>query len=174
MMRAAPSSYGAGSTNSVLPVAQMVEVAEVIQGAYQHVMANLVGETKTHVSAFVAGFVLKEKPYLLVTPEGLEHVMQVVFGNAQVTDFVFTLLYTFGSRWGMSSERFQSLCANLATAAVPGIQLPGSQAVAAVPNALASRLASSSEEAYHLLVANPWLVVLMLLQLFIDVVAQKA
>lgn len=164
------NSQGQRSSVAVLPVTDMVEVAEVFQGAYSHVMANLVGEQKARVTAFVAGYVLTEKPYLLVTPEGLDRAISAVFGNEHVRDFVFTLHFTFGSRWGAALERWQSLCANLALAAVPHSRVK----LSAVPDALADRLATSPDEAYNLLVANQWLVVLMLLQLFISLSPQKA
>lgn len=155
---------------AVLSVAEMQEVAEVFQGALEHVMGNLVGDHQTHMRQFMSAFILKEKPYLLVTREGVERVMSLVFESPQVTDFVFTLLHTFGSRWGMSGERYSALCANLALSIVPHTTLPD----CLVPNALASRLAPSSEDTYRLLVANQWLVVLLLLQLFISVSLQQA
>lgn len=169
-MRAGQPFPGSLPQAAVLSVAEMQEVAEVFQGALEHVMGNLVGDHQAHMRQFVSAFIMREKPYLLVTPEGVEHAMNLVFESPQVTDLIFTLLHTFGSRWGMSSERYSALCANLALSIVPHADTPD----CFVPNALASRLATSSEDAYRLLVANQWLVVLLLLQLFISVSLQQA
>lgn len=152
-----------------LATEQMVEVAEVIQGSFQHVMGNYVGETHLFLSRWVAEWILTKKAYLVVTPEGLQDVITEVFQKREVTDFVFTLLHNFGSRWGMPPDRFSSLCANLAIAAVPKT----AYAISSVPKAIADRLATSVEDAYSLLQANPWLVVLLLLQLFVRVQPPK-
>lgn len=152
-----------------LPVESMVEAAEVFTEAYYHVLENLDSTQQGSVQKFVAGLVLTEKPYLMVTPEGVQRAVATVFENESNRDFVFTLLYTFGSRWALSLDRFEGLCANLAVGLSPISQ----HAECLVPKAVADRLVSSSE-IYRLLVANQWLVVLLLLQLFLKVSLQKA
>lgn len=160
---------GSGTAVRCLATDEMVEVAGLIQESYRHVMSNFLGDTRTQLTGWTAEWILTQKPYFLVTLEGHRNAMEAVFQNKHVTDFVFTLLHNFGARWGMAPERFAGLCANLAYSAVPKT----SYSISSVPDAIADRLAASSEDAYQLLLANPWLVVLMLLQLFVSVSPQK-
>lgn len=148
---------------------EMVEVAAVFTESYHHVLSNLATEQRSRIIEFVARVVLSEKPYLLVTPEGLDHAIGLVFENKQVTDFVLTLLFTFGSRWGMSQDRYSALAANLAFGASPVTQQPNR----AMPDALASRLASFAD-VYNLLVANQWLVILLLFQSLVSVATEQS
>lgn len=152
-------------TSASLPLStdQMVEVGQVLLEAYRDVLDNQSEESRPRIASFVAEFCLRTKPYILVTPEGLAGAIETVFSDPRVTDFVLTLVHIFGSRWGMTQERLNSLATNLAS----GAALPVTSELRSIPNALASRLASFPD-AYHLLVANPWLVVLMLLQLFFN------
>lgn len=151
-----------------LSTEEMVEAAQVFNEAYQHVVSNLLGETQQKIQRFVLATVVSEKPFLLITPEGLDRAISLVFQDAVVRDFVLTLQYTFGSRWGMSQDKFEGLVANLAVGATPAARLSDS----AMPNAIADRLTSTSD-AYNLLLANSWLVILMLLLLFLSIGPQK-
>lgn len=166
----ATNPSGAGRLVRHLSTDEMVEAAEVFNEAYLHVVANTAGDTRSRIIEFVAHVVLAEKPYLLVTPEGLDHAIGLVFENKHVTDFVHTLLFTFGSRWGMSQEKYEALAANLAAGASP---LAPASDYRSTPIALASRLATFTD-AYRLLVANQWLVILLLLQAFVSVPSQQS
>jgi hypothetical protein len=164
-------NFGGARPVRHLTTDEMVEAAQVFTEAYHHVLANTGLETRARIIEFVGHVVLAEKPYILVTPEGLDHAIGLVFENKYVVDFVHTLLFTFGSRWGMSQEKYEGLAANLAAGAAPISLAPAS--LRSTPDALASRLASFPD-AYSLLVANQWLVILLLLQAFVSATLQQA
>lgn len=157
------TQFPGASASSPLSTDEMVEVGHVLLEAYRDVLANQSEESRPRTASFVAEFCLRNKPYILVTADGLAGAIDTVFSDRHVTDFVLTLVHIFGSRWGMTQQRLNSLAVNLAS----GAALPVTSELRSIPNALASRLASFPD-AYSLLVANPWLVVLMLLQLFFN------
>lgn len=162
------TQFGGARNTPFLSPQEMEEVAQVFLQSFALCEANILGEQKAKVREFVGHVVLAEKPYLLVTPEGLDRAIGLVFENKHIVDFVHMLLYTFGSRWGMTDDRRAALSSNLAHGAAPIV----SSELRSTPNALASRLATF-EGAYHLLVANPWLVILLLLQLTVKLPSQQ-
>ncbi len=146
-----------------LSTEQMVIVAETFQESLQHVLSNYLGETKTDIQLFVAEIVLKNKPYMLVTEEGLQHAVNLVFTNEQHRDFIFTLAFTFFARWGESDMHVTGLAENLARGTS---QVHHNLEYNAVPDQLTMRL-STMEDTKLLLEANKWLMIVFLLQLFI-------
>lgn len=153
-----------------LTIAEMVDVAVALNEAYEHVLENTYGNSRHVVVTFCAELVLRRKPYLLVTREGFTDMVSEVFGNDDHRDFLFTLNFAFGSRWGMTKERFSVLVENLAWSLCPvgiGAEFSGAPAV------IAQRL-TSPEEVRPLLEANPWLVMILLLQTFIRVSPPKS
>jgi hypothetical protein len=165
-----PPMGGAPTGSAFLALDDMVEVAEALREAYEHVTDNTYGRSKEVVVVFVADMVLRRKPYMLVTQEGFGELLQEVFTVDDRRDFLFTLYFTFGSRWGMTDERYSALAANLARSACPvGIGKEGNGA----PTAITQRL-TAFEDALPLLEANPWLVMILLLQTFIRVSPPKS
>ncbi len=162
------SVMGGGSAQA-LQLSEMVEVAQALNEAYEHVLMNTFGDSRNVVLQFVGDLVLRRKPYLVVTREGFTDLLELVFSNDDRRDFLFTLYYAFSSRWGMSTQRYSALAANLAQSACP--VMPGAE-VNGAPSVIAQRLAQSSE-ALSLLEANPWLVTVLLLQTFIRVSPPK-
>lgn len=143
---------------------EMREVATVFQGAYEHTITNFVGsEIKAAALQFVAGIVLSEKPYMLVTEEGFARAVLMVFSNEVARDFVLMLGFTFFSRWGGSQEQYVQLIENLSYGAG---HVDGAGEYAGMPVPISQRL-TSAQEAAALLQANRWLVVLLLMQLFL-------
>jgi hypothetical protein len=140
----------------------MIEAAAIFQDAVQFVLQRFGKETKDKVRGFVSLIVLQEKPYLMVTPDGLSRMINLVFSDEAYRDFVLTLHFTFASRWGMTMSLYQGLVANLAQGACPAME--GS--LNAMPADMASRL-STYTDAAQLLEANPWLSMLLMLQLFV-------
>lgn len=146
---------------------QMIDVANTFQDAYAHVLNNLEGlSVKPAVIAFSAGMVLTEKPYMLVTEEGIQRAMTLVFGREDIRDFVLTLTYTFFARWDAGPSSMRDLAENLAQG-VGGV-LGGNLDLSAIPAEIHQRLMPRSD-AGELLQSNPWLMVLLLMQLFISI-----
>ena len=153
-----------------LAISDMVDVAVALNEAYEHVVENTYGNSRIAVVQFGAELVLRRKPYLLVTREGFTDIAGEVFGNDDHRDFLFTLYFAFCSRWGMTKERFSVLAETLTWSVCPvGISAEFSGA----PSVIAQRL-TSPEEVRPLLEANPWLVMILLLQTFIRVSPPKS
>ncbi|MNU19598.1 hypothetical protein D3C71_78290 [compost metagenome] len=158
------------SNAQTLALSEMVEVASALTEAYEHVISNTYGDSRSRILVFVADLVLRRKPYLVVSREGFLELSSYVFGNEDHRDFLFTLYYAFGSRWGMSAQRYAMLAANLAYSACP---VTGGAEVNGAPSVIAQRLASATET-QELIEANPWLAIVLLLQTFIRVSPLKS
>lgn len=153
-----------------LTINEMVDVAVALNEAYEHVVENTYGNSRAAVMQFGAELILRRKPYLLVTREGFTDIAGEVFGNDDHRDFLFTLYFAFSSRWGMTKERYSVLVENLTWSVCPvgiGAEFSGA------PSVIAQRL-TSPEEVRPLLEANPWLVMILLLQTFIRVSPPKS
>jgi hypothetical protein len=142
----------------------MVTVANVFKESFEHCISGLTGETQTLALRFVAEVILREKPYMLVTTEGLDHAMELVFGREENRDFILTLAFTFFARLGHDDDFVKGLAGNLAR----GAALASKADLNAVPDPIKGRLAEL-KDVQELLEANSWLMVVLLLQLFITV-----
>lgn len=146
---------------------QMVVVATVFQESYAHVLSNSIEDTKIDRMRFVAGIVLQEKPYLLVTEEGIQRLISLVFADERNRDFIFTLSYTFFSRWGEDDLSVKGLAENLARGVSQASAIYGAnQDINAIPHEIAIRL-TPNNVAKDLIESNKWLMIILLLQLFI-------
>lgn len=153
---------------SNLTTEQMVIATSTFQESFQHVLGNYVGDSRTHIQKFVAGVVLRQKPYMLVTEEGVQHAMKLAFGNEADRDFLFTLTYTFFSRFGETNEPVKGL----ATALARGVSIGSHNELSAVPEPLQKRL-PVEVDVRAMLESNQWLMTLLMMQLCIQVVVEK-
>ncbi|EKD22609.1 MAG: hypothetical protein ACD_84C00038G0006 [uncultured bacterium] len=141
---------------------EMQEAAEVFVEAFGHVLGNFLGDSKSEIKKFAAELILREKPYMMVTEEGIPRIQQMVFIREDYRDFIFTLHYTFFARWGHSANAVDGLIGNIAR----GVALSNLTTYSAMPKELATRL-PTEENAISILKANNWLVIVMLIQLFV-------
>jgi hypothetical protein len=149
---------------------RMIEAADVFKGSYDHVIQNTFGDTHNNVIKFVADIVLRTKPYLLLTHSGLSHIAETVFTNEEHRDFVLMLAFTFFSRFGGPDEDVSGLAYNLAKGAG---QKTTSGEYGLIPNQINERLITT-EDAAMVLLENKWLMVLLLLQLFVNIPQEEA
>jgi hypothetical protein len=152
-----------------LTTEQMVVATSTFQESFTHVLGNYVGESREHIVKFVANIILREKPYMLVTEAGLQHAMQIAFGNNDAErDFLLMLTFTFFSRFGETDNPVKALSTNLAR----GVALGNNNDLNAVPEQLKKRLPIESD-AHLVLEANQWLITLLMLQLCITAIVNK-
>lgn len=149
-----------------LTTEEMREAAGVFQESVEHVLKNQSAEGQKEITLFLANLVYKEKPYLLVTQEGLTHIMQLVWSQPNISDFVMTMSFTFFARWGHSEESVQGLCENLARGCA--LVVKDLKDLNAVPAQMSERLADI-DAARRLIQANKWLVIVLMAQLFVTV-----
>lgn len=138
----------------------MIDVGESFERALQHVLNNTLGTTYTNVNGFIADQVLRTKPWMLMTDDGIKTSSETIFGNAELQDFMLELTYTFGAYWGASADKYNQLADVLGTSV--GIQVEGILA-----NEIKTRTATP-ERSIQRLQANRWLMVLILMHLFVE------
>ena len=153
---------------------QMVEVASVFKEAYEHVIGNLTVDVRNKIYAFTGGIVLQDKPYMLLTPDGIERAINLVFTDDQHRDFILTLSFVFFSRWSTGKNDLDELSDNLAAGvshsgfgAVSGFS-SNSKVTNALPGPMLTRLPVYND-ARSLIGGNKWIVILLLMQLFISI-----
>jgi len=157
-------------------VETMQLTAEVFQETLRHQLQNYEGQTAhDKLIKFVAHIVLVEKPYLMTTSEGLPHLIDLVFRDPDIADFVLGLTFSFYARMaGDEGGKYHAfLCSVLADSVGYGA-LRG-RPICAIPGEIALRLADS-QQTQQLLNDNRWIVVLLLMQLFVslsDAVKEK-
>ena len=148
---------------------QIASCSQVFQESLSHVISNSIGDTRQHIQHFIANVILKEKPYLLVTEEGIQHAINLTFSDERTRDFVFMLSFTFFSRWGGTHQDIDSLSENLAIGVTHAYR---GHPLNAVPTQIGDRL-TSFEEAAQLISVNRWLIILLMLQLTITIEPEK-
>jgi hypothetical protein len=154
-----------------LTTEQMVVATSTFQESVSHVLGNYLPESQASLKAFVAEMILKEKPYMLVTEDGIKHAMGKVFGLEGYRDFVLMVTFTFFARFGESDTPVRSLAGNLARA----VSVSGSGSnndLSAVPLEMRRRM-PSEQDVTATLESNQWLMTLLMLQLCVQMVADK-
>ncbi len=155
-----------------LSTEQMIEVGHVYNDAFKTVISNM-SSNRESILIFVTEMALSEKPYLLVTPEGVERLAERVFGTSAIQDFVLTLSFVFFARWGGDTEDCAHLAENLAMGATQswtGNEKTINDMAFAVPNQIASRLMKVGD-AHQIIRNNPWLMIVLVLILCTNVAA---
>jgi hypothetical protein len=148
-----------------LTAQEMVEVAEVFQDSFRHILGNMPEEAQTSMKQLVAEFILKEHPWVLVTPEGLPRAIDLVWAREGVRDFLLSLSFTFFARWGHSDDQVEGLANNIARGVAMVQRGAQHDAVPAEPG---KRLVHI-DAAQKVLSANRWLMIALMLPLFITV-----
>ena|ERR1700693_4689033 len=148
----------------------MRDVAEVFREATEYVIANSSGdETRLVIRRFMANLALAYKPYMITTPEGTAELVQVIFGDEILRDFVLSLGYVFYSRWGVTSGKYTELVQTIAWSAAGDTGIEGSRDTDNyIPQEIKENISVLSGTTAVLL-QNKWLITILLIQLFVEV-----
>jgi hypothetical protein len=153
---------------SLLPN-ELIETGEVFVASIEHVLANskrMSEERYAKLSKFLYSMVLAEKPYMIASPKGVQHAIELVMEDEVIRDFVFTLGFTFLARWG-GSGRYVELVQALAFAVSgDGNPVRGQDSLVMMPVDIADLL-PDPDGVLDLLQQNKWLVTLLMIQLFV-------
>lgn len=144
---------------------EMVEVGTVFQDAVLHVLDTYEESARPSLQNFMVELILKERPYQLVTAEGIERAISMVWARDGIRDFILKLAFTFFSRWGHSDEEVSGLAANLARGVA---MVKPAEPHNAVPKQLGDRL-SDIGVAHSAIHANPWLMITLMIPLFVSI-----
>lgn len=147
----------------------MVSVAETLVGGYEHVLGIYTQSQRDSASRFTAELVMRELPFMLVTPEGAARVQGMVFSHPENRDFIMTLTHVLFARLGGDDTFLEGLCNTLAR----GIAMPKKADHCLVPEDIRERL-STTEDVVLVLKDNLWLVTILLMQLFITIQTEEA
>jgi hypothetical protein len=148
-----------------------LETAQVFVDSVEHVLANtsrISEDAQAKLNKFVYSLVLAEKAYMITSPKGMQHVIEIVFEDEVIRDFVLTLGFTFYARWGATRARYGSLVESLAFAVSADTSTPirGSDgSFIGTPRDILDLLPGDNVE--QVLQQNKWLVTLLMIQLFV-------
>lgn len=138
----------------------MADIIKVFVETTEHVLGNYLSDSHEPVNVFMHQLVLQEKPYMLVTEEGLERIKLLVFGREVIRDFILTLSFHFFSRLAQDTDTINSIASALAM----GAAIDSDRYLTQMPDAIRDRL-ETFDRIQALISANRWLMVILLIQL---------
>lgn len=153
---------------------EWVEIGQVFKDSLDHVLRNtkaLEAKSQERILHFVYHNALYDKPFMLVTPLGVKNVVEKVFSDVIVRDFVLQLSFVFYSRWGTDAEKYSHLVETLAFAVSADVEpmslsgIPG--APCAIPPAVLADL-PKTDGVRITLANNKWLSVILLIALVVQ------
>lgn len=147
---------------------QMLEVQEAVTDAFDHVMAQFIGESATRVRSFLLQFTCSTSFYMAFSPNEFKQLMDTIFTQSDVRDFVMRVTAAFHARFGDGHAQYNSLLETLTWAYNQKDPEPSLRGYMAIPEAIASRM-PSREDVANLLKANKWLVTMALIHLYLRV-----
>lgn len=159
-----------GSSMDGLSHEEMKEVSVAFQEAMSFVISNTSADSQEKIQRFIAEVVVTQKPYTMLTKEGIVHSVGLVFKDAQITDYVLTLWHCFASRWAYSDEAIAALAGNFSRGASQTNEK--TYAFSSIPQELKSRMVKRAD-AFEILSSNPWLLVLLLISLVVRIPSDK-
>jgi hypothetical protein len=149
---------------------EMVVAGAVFRDSVEHVLSNYPPEGQQGLRRFLVEWVMKYRPYMAVTAEGMPEVMRTVWGDEGRRDFFLMLSFTFFGRWGQPEVKVKGLAATLARGVA---MVDRSSRDNAVPHAAGDRLADISA-ASQTIAANKWLMVALMIPLYCTVQDQTS
>lgn len=147
---------------------QMLDVQEAVTDAFEHVMAQFIGESATRVRGFLLQFTCSTSFYMAFSPNEFKQLMDTIFTQSDVRDFVMRVTSAFHARFGDGHAQYHSLLETLAWSYSQKDPDPAVKAYLAIPEAISSRMPSRDDIA-NTLKANKWLVTMALLHLYLRV-----
>lgn len=142
---------------------EMEAVGDVLRNAFLSVLANFDPEYQEQINEFWRTHLKVSRPVSMVNAEGLVSYTRSVFGNDIKRDFVMQLTSTFFFMWGAENDMRLSLMKNLGSSISTdlGVYVNRPSDYRALPKETAARMVTS-DEATEVLVANPWLAVMVM------------
>lgn len=149
------------------PSEHMKLVGAIYNDAFEHCFENLAADKQPKVASFWVTLVAVRKPYLMVTENGMKELTREIFTDASLSDFVLAFTSTFFMFWSADDaekERLIDVMASSLSTDLGGIAKFDSN-MRAMPRQASNHLASP-KDIKALLVANSWILVLVLASTF--------
>lgn len=144
---------------------EMIEIGTVFNSAFTHVLNNTLGSTKDKVQLWTTNHVLRNKPWMMLTTNGIEVMQEAVFVDSEIADFIMELNFTFSTYWAASAEKYSALANVLGLAC--GVQVEGK-----VPKAVVERTVAPNKTV-PILEGNRWMMILLLMIAFVEPVGTE-
>lgn len=145
----------------------METVAGAFQVAITQTLAMYLDEAaREKIMMLCTKIVVEEKPWMWVSPEGVNHLDDLIMVEELTRDFIMALTFTFFSRWGEAKVKFTGLVDTLSWGCAVDNANAEDQSYVLMSKDLSARL-SSQETVKKYLAANKWVVVMMLIKLFV-------
>lgn len=157
-----------------LDAADWIEIGQVFKDSLDHVLRNtkaLEQKSQERVLHFVYHNALYDKPFTLVTPAGVKNLVEKVFSDVIVRDFVLQLSFVFYSRWGTDSEKYSHLADTLAFAVSADVVPMSLTGIPSVPCAIPPQVLADlpkNDGVRATLASNKWLSVILLIALVVQ------
>ena len=145
---------------------QSKALSSVFVQTAKFVYSNIGLSSKETVLRFLTTTATSEKPYMLVTTEGVSRAVGIVFTDEVIRDYILTLHSVFLARWSHNADMYNALLLNLASGT--GIGGAKKDTMCALPDIINDRLATV-DDAYAVLKDNSWLVILLLICMHLTV-----
>ena len=126
-------------------------------------------ETLPAITRFLGQMSLQVKPWVLLTNDGLQLLVRTVFENDIIRDFIFSLQFQFFSSWGHDASKYEGLVEIISDSV--GIKREDLRS-SLIPEQLTARL-PVKDDCIDILIANKWLVIIALTQLYVTVTDHK-
>ena len=145
---------------------QSKSLSNVFVQTAKFVFSNIGFSSKETVMRFLTTTATSEKPYMLVTTEGVSRAVGIVFTDEVIRDYILTLHSVFMTRWSHNADMYNALLLNLASGT--GIGGAKKDTMCALPDSINDRLATA-DDVYAILKDNSWLVILLLICMHLTV-----
>jgi hypothetical protein len=157
-----------------LDAVDWVEIGQVFKDSLDHVLKNakaLEQKSQERIIHFVYHNALYGKPFMLVTPMGVKNLVENVFSDVIVRDFVLQLSFVFYSRWGTDNAKYSQLAETLAFAVSADVEPLGISGTASVPCSIPPAVLADlpkTDGVRATLASNKWLSVVLLIALVVQ------
>lgn len=153
-----------------LPLDEMKVVGAIFQESVNFCLDNATTDEEKNIHEFFLHLIMEVQPESMLTKQSVSDLQLKVFKNEHVRNFMMRLSYVFYSRWASSDEQITGLAQNLSRGFTQTPYIQGNQDAmsnSGVPDDIMKRMATRSE-ALARLSANPWLVLVCLVPLFMS------
>lgn len=153
------------NTISTLDHNSMQIVGDVFSAAVENVIRSYDGQqSQSVIAGYLTQHLIENRPWLIMTPDGIVNLTQEIFSDDTIRDFVFKVVFQFFSSISPTPDLVQQLAANLAAGCAVGDSVsPTNQNL--MPVEIKKRL-SGFDFVYDMLKANKWLMVVIMFHLF--------
>lgn len=143
---------------------EMVEIGELFSNVYSFTKSNmLVEDSINEVNKFVADLIVSYRPYMIGTEAGVVQLVDRIFRNENLRDFIFGLEFNFFARLGNDEHMLNGLNNTIINSLV---YYENNNSV--IPKQIMDRL-PTKDKLMSLFENNRWAIIVVMLIIFVKV-----